>query len=97
MTRVVFRAAAAADVESAHRWYEEQRPGLGDAFLAEVQECARRIEENPRLYALRDRKVRRAPLQRFPHALLYREHLSGIFVVACFHAKQSPAGLRERR
>jgi len=31
---VVLRPAAAADVEAAYRWYEQQRAGLGDEFLA---------------------------------------------------------------
>jgi hypothetical protein len=32
----IFRAAAAADFEDAYRWYENQRVGLGDEFLAAV-------------------------------------------------------------
>ncbi len=36
MKRTIFRSAAAADVEDAYAWYEDQRPGLGDEFAAEV-------------------------------------------------------------
>jgi hypothetical protein len=32
----IFRPAAAADVEEAYGWYENQRAGLGDEFLAAV-------------------------------------------------------------
>ena len=97
MKRVIFRAAAAADVERAHRWYEEQRSGLGEAFLAEVQACAKRIAGNPLACALRSRDVRRAPVRRFPHALFYRDSDTLIIVIACFHAKQAPKRLRTRR
>ena len=48
------------------RWFE--RAGLGEAFLAEVEACGRRILENPLAYVLRARDVRRAPLRRFAHA-----------------------------
>lgn len=97
MKRLVFRAAAAKDVERAHRWYEEQLAGLGDAFLGEVEACTRRLTEHPLAYARRDRDVRRAPLRRFPHALFYRETPESIIVVACFHASQAPSRLRPRR
>ena len=33
---IVIRPAAAADIEEAFFWYERQRPGLGDEFLAKV-------------------------------------------------------------
>ncbi len=97
MKRLVFRSAAAADVEGAHRWYEEQRAGLGEPFLEEVQACITRILENPKSYAARSRDVRRAPLRRFAHALFYRLTPSAIIVVACFHARQRPSRLRRRR
>lgn len=32
----IFRPAAAADVEDAYQWYEDQRAGLGEEFLAAV-------------------------------------------------------------
>ena len=33
----IVRAAAAADIEEAFLWYESQRPGLGQEFLAAAQ------------------------------------------------------------
>ena len=97
MKGLTFRTAAAADVETAHRWYDEQRPGLGESFLQEVQACVERILESPKSYVARSRQVRRAPLHRFPHALFYRETPQAIIVVACFHARQRPSRLWRRR
>jgi hypothetical protein len=34
--RAGFRPAASADLAAAHDWYEQQRPGLGDEFVAAV-------------------------------------------------------------
>lgn len=32
----MFTLQASVDIEEAHRWYEERRPGLGDEFRAAV-------------------------------------------------------------
>jgi hypothetical protein len=34
---ILLRPAAAGDIESGYRWYEQQRSGFGDEFLAGVQ------------------------------------------------------------
>jgi len=47
---LILRPAAAADVEAAYRWYERQRAGLGDDFLATVGAALRAIEANPEVY-----------------------------------------------
>jgi plasmid stabilization system protein ParE len=43
----ILRAAAAADVEEAYDWYEAQREGLGDEFLAAVQAALESILNHP--------------------------------------------------
>ncbi len=47
MTEVIFRPAAAADVEDAFHWYEAQRPGLGSDFKASVRAGLQAILANP--------------------------------------------------
>jgi hypothetical protein len=37
MTRVVFRRAAKIEFEEAVAWYDEQRSGLGEEFIREVE------------------------------------------------------------
>lgn len=43
----ILRPAAAADVEGAYRWYEEQRAGLGGEFLVAVQAGLELIAAHP--------------------------------------------------
>lgn len=50
MTPVVFRPAAAADIEDAFRWYESQRDGLGEEYLASVQAALDLVAASPTLY-----------------------------------------------
>lgn len=91
MKRVVVRPAAAADIEDAYQWYELQRPGLGDEFLAALRSTRDRILERPEAFPVLHRDTRRAFIpRRFPYGLLYRIYDDTIIVVACMHAKRDP-------
>lgn len=90
MISVVFRPAAAADVEDAYEWYESQRPDLGEEFLAEVSAAVELIVEAPQAFAEVHRSTRRALLRRFPYGLFYRVVGDEAVVVACMHCTRSP-------
>jgi plasmid stabilization system protein ParE len=90
MFGLVVRAAAAADIEDAYRWYQAARPGLGDEFLSAVRTTVDRILEAPGQYPVIHRHTRRALVRRFPYSLLYRVEAQHVLIVACFHAKRDP-------
>jgi plasmid stabilization system protein ParE len=69
---LIFRPAAAADVEDAYRWYEAQQAGLGEEFLAAVRIIIESITANPEIFPVVHRQTRRALLRRFPYGLYYR-------------------------
>ena len=92
----VFRAAAAADVEEAYRWYEAQRAGLGDAFVASIQAALDSILAHPEGARILHRDARRLLLTRFPYGLHYRLVEGQVVVVACFHARRNPRVWRTR-
>ncbi len=70
--RVELHPEARAEFRSAAVWYDEQRLGLGDEFVADVTETFARIAEAPHSYALWPRvkgaagPIRRVLVQRFP-------------------------------
>ena len=97
MTPLIFRAAAAADVEDAYRWYEGRHQGLGDQFLAAVQQALDSILRHPEGAPLIHRDTRRSLLRRFPYGIHYRVIAGEVVVVACFHAKRDPRMSRSRR
>ncbi len=87
---ILVRPAAAADIEVAFRWYEDQRAGLGEEFLAEVQTTIAHVEMHPKLNAILHRETRRAFVHRFPYGIFYRVYSNDVVVVACMHARRDP-------
>ena len=94
---VRFRPRAAADVHDAYRWYEDQRPGLGDDFLAEIEVTIARARAAPLHFPEVRRSTRRALVERYPYSVLFLDRPRSILVVAVYHAKRDPRGWRGRR
>ncbi len=88
---IVFRAEAQAEFEEAADWYEAQRAGLGDDFIAAVEAGLSRISAMPELHAAVHNDVRRAPVRHFPYTILYRIEPDRALVVAVFHSRRDPA------
>lgn len=93
---IIVRPAAAADIDEAFVWYERQRPGLGDEFLAAVQSARDSIATHPAMHPVIHRDTRRALVHRFPYGLFYRVYGDVIVVVACMHGKRDPRRWRSR-
>lgn len=93
---VVTRPAAATEIETAYRWYEKERAGLGFEFLEAVDKLVRTIAENPERSPVIRKDVRRAVLRRFPYSIFYRIVSGHIVVIACFHGKRNPKVWRGR-
>ena len=96
MIRVLLRAAAAADLDEAFGWYEDQRAGLGEDFRNAVDSTLAHVAENPEAYAVILRDTRRALVQRFPYGVFYRLVDGDVVVVACLHVKRHPRTWRSR-
>ena len=94
--KLLLRPAAAADAEAAYRWYEHQRVGLGEEFLAAVRRTLKTITDHPAAYPVIHRETRRALVRRFPYAVFYRLVGEQVVVVACMHARRSPHRWRRR-
>ena len=60
---LIVRPAAEADLAEARGWYEQQRSGLGDEFIGEVDAVVARVLEAPRLHEQVHKDVRRALTQ----------------------------------
>jgi toxin ParE1/3/4 len=85
--RLIIRAQAEADTTEAALWYDDQTPGLGAAFLAEVNAAIQRVVRNPLAYRrLRRRpEVRRVLTARFPYRIFYILRPDAIVVFRVLH------------
>ncbi len=93
---VELAAEALEELAEALLWYHEQRAGLGDELLAEVDQAMAAIGAMPAAFSrLRDvppeLHVRRSLLKRFPFALVFVQLPDGpIRVIAVAHVKRRP-------
>jgi plasmid stabilization system protein ParE len=93
----IFRPAAASDIRRARLWYERQRRGLGDEFLAEVRVAMDAALTMPEAYPILHRQTRRAMVRRFPYGLFYRLVDTVVVFVACMDTRRSSEGWKRRR
>jgi plasmid stabilization system protein ParE len=91
--RLVYQPGAVADVRAAFEWYERQRTGLGDEFLAALARAEEVVRANPFAYRVVRRDARRVMLRRFPYQIIYRVVADFVVVVACLHGRRSPKRL----
>jgi hypothetical protein len=86
-----FDKRAARDIEQAREWHDARDPGLGDKFVARVNETLDRIEQNPYQYPVRFLDARRADLHQFRYGLWYRIQPDHSVLIACLSHRQEPA------
>ena len=87
---------AELDVVDAVAWYEEQRDGLGAAFLMELDVVMSRVSQTPLQFPEIKDGVRRALLHRFPYSLYFKDGDEIVEVVAILHNHRHARGWRQR-
>ena len=87
---------ARADVQQAFDWYGSKRQGLGDEFIAALDEVLEQVADNPTAFQRFRRGVRRALIRRFPYSVYFRIEDEYVFVLAVFHSSRNPAKWKRR-
>ena len=90
MDQPEFHRLAEHELNEAAQYYNLEDPGLGPAFLDEVDRCLASIQAHPELGVILREDVRRRLLRRFPYALLYRIKPTGIRILAVMNLKRRP-------
>lgn len=96
MTRAVRLEDEASDeLGDAATWYEQERPGLSDSFLAAVEASLVRIGEWPEAAPavgdlLGGGLIRSAQVRRFPYRVVYVVHDEVVRVLAVAHTRREP-------
>jgi len=90
MYQLIIRPRATGMAEKAYNWYEEQQPGLGKLFIAELISCYDKIETWPAAYTIINKNYRQIILKTFPYVVVYEIFEENVVVFSVFHTSRSP-------
>jgi hypothetical protein len=77
-------------------YYNDQCPGLGYEFAAEVQRAFERIRNHPRAWPKFSARTRRCLTDRFPFGVLYATYEERIIIGGIMHLKVNPGRWQNR-
>ena len=96
VAELVIAPEAAEDIAQAYAWYEQQRVGLGEEFMACVEVCFQAIARAPEIHPIVHEAYRRGLMRRFPYAVFYEYSGDRVTVYCVFHTARDPAKWRQR-
>jgi toxin ParE1/3/4 len=97
MKRFVFLPAAQREYDAARDYFDAQRTGLGDPFVASVQAAIMRIQRNPNGFGrYKTSRYRFCVVGRFRYVIYVRELRDRIRIVAIPHGSRRPGYWRRR-
>lgn len=88
--KLVLQKEAIIDMQEAYTWYEQQKVGLGDSFIEEVEKCFQKLVENPDYSGMQNSWMRRRKLERFPYIIIYEIDSDRVIVNSVFHTGRLP-------
>jgi plasmid stabilization system protein ParE len=95
---IVFHELAERELnDTAAYYYAQERPGLGEAFLAEVERVIHLMAEKPTAGTAVREDIRRWRLRRFPYAVIYRIRADHVRILAIAAHKRRPSYWLGRR
>jgi len=94
--RILVLSIAEDEFAEAVDYYNEQRPGLGFEFAAEVQRTFERVRRLPQAWPVFSFRARRCLTDRFPFGVLYEARGDCILVGAIMHLKRDPKRWKQR-
>ena len=97
LTRPVrLSSLAALDLQQAREWFDQREDGLGDRFLASVEQTLERISQNADQYQVALLDLHRAPIRPFQYSIWYRVLPDESIVVAALSDRRDLSLARRR-
>jgi plasmid stabilization system protein ParE len=92
-SKIVITPLAHLDEFEAYEWYEQQRIGLGEELLTELEACYQKIAEHPEYFSFIDerKELRDCLMPRFPFLIVFRIINNTVEVITVHHAKKHPS------
>lgn len=94
--RLFFAAAAREELDEAFAYLEQQQPGLGYRFAADVDEALVRIRKQPLAWHPLSNDLRRCHLRHFRYGVIYRIRGEQAEILAIAHDSRRPGYWRNR-
>ena len=88
---------AREELNEAASFYEARVPGLGAAFLDDVDRSIEMICESPRIGPTAGRTFRKILVRRFPYSIIYALRDEELVIVAIAHQRKRPGYWRRRQ
>lgn len=85
------------ELNEAASFYNAQSPGLGYAFLDEIERVVNQILAHPNAAPLLNQVVRAKLVRRFPYSIMYSVQQEGIRILAIANHKRRPSFWRGRQ
>jgi plasmid stabilization system protein ParE len=94
--KVIYSPLAARELIAEARKYERKAEGLGELFIAEVEEASEQIADFPESGVAVQYPVRRLLLKRFPFSILYTVGVDVVRILALMHQSRGPEFVARR-
>ena len=96
--RIQLLPEARQDIREAIAYYNEQKDQLGLEFFANLAQAVQLVSTNPKIYRIRHKKVRQAPIKKFSVQLHYliEERKKRVVVIAVLHTSRNPQIWKDR-
>ena len=93
---VEFHPDAQEDLYWAMDWYNAERAGLGNVFVAAVERTAQMAANAPLLGSFVGKELRRVLVPAFPFAIVYAVEPQTLWIIAVAHFRRRPTYWRDR-
>ena len=90
MLTIDYNRAAKKELFDSSDYYSQQRPGLGERFLTEVESCVQEIATSPGRHPKYFKDVCRCVMTQFPYGIYYRVEGEKIRILAVAHSSRHP-------
>lgn len=87
---LIIRERAVSEIEKAFEYYEMQKSGLGDRYLATLHANLEYIVNHPKHVKVVRKSFRQALMDVFPFVIIYKIDKKYIVVFSVFHTSRNP-------
>ena len=90
MYALTLKPRAIEMMQDAYNWYETQKHGLGEEFIAELDIYFAKLQSHPEHFGKIRKNFRQAALKRFPYIIIFEIMKNEVVVFGVFHTKRNP-------